>query len=95
MCAGVSSKLSVNSSNHSGRSRKRSSESRLSSLFLFLSWVFEGDPRQSPWASSSLRSRAGLVEDKSCDVDVHDELIQELDDNPGTARGTKLSILHQ
>ena len=37
MCAGadtsVSSKLSVNSSNHSGRSRKRSSESRLSSLY--------------------------------------------------------------
>ena len=39
MCAGagtsVSSRSSVNSFNHSGRCRKRSSESRLPSLFLF------------------------------------------------------------
>ena len=33
-CNSVSSRLSVNSSNHSGSCRKRSSESRLSSLFL-------------------------------------------------------------
>ena len=48
MCAGacnsVSSGLFVNSSIHSGRSRKPSSESRLPSLFSFLFWVSEGDP---------------------------------------------------
>ena len=38
----VSSRLSLNSSNHSGRSRKRSSVSRLPSLFLFSFWVFWG-----------------------------------------------------
>ena len=97
MCAGactsVSSGLSVNFSSHSGRSRKRSSASRLSSLFLFRFWVCEGDPHHSRGASSSLRSQAGFV-DKSCDVDVDDELLPELVDNPGTTRGTKLSVLH-
>ena len=43
MCAGagttVSSRFSVNSSNHSRGSRTRTTESRLSSLFLFLFWV--------------------------------------------------------
>ena len=73
----------------SGRSRKRSSESRLSTLFLCLS---EGDPHQSPGASPSLRSWAGLAEDKSCNVDVDDELLPELVENPGTTRGTKLSL---
>ena len=41
------------------------------------------DLLQFPEASSSLRSRAGLVEDKSCNVDVEDELPPELTDNPG------------
>ena len=99
MCAGAcnsaSSKLSVNSSNHSGRSRKQSSASRLPSLFLFLLSGFEGDPHHSRGAGPSLRSWAGLVEDKSGDVDVEDELLPELVDNPGTTRGTKLSVLHK
>ena len=46
MCAGactsVSSRLSVNSSNHSGRSRKGPSASRLSSVFLLLFCFFFG-----------------------------------------------------
>ena len=92
MCAGacnsVSSRLSVKASNHSGRSRKRSSESRLSHLFLCMFWVFEGGPHQSRAASSSLRSWAGLEEDNSCSVDVDGELLPELVDNPGTTRGT-------
>ena len=65
------------------------SESRLSSLFLFWVWPSEGHPHHSPGASPSLRSWAGLVEDKSCNVDVDDELPLELVDNPGTTRGTK------
>ena len=44
----VPSRLFVNSSNHSRRSCKRSSESRLPPLFLFLFWVLEGDPLQFP-----------------------------------------------
>ena len=41
----------------------------------------------------SLRSGAGLedVFDESCGGDVYDEL----DDNPGTTRGTKISVLHK
>ena len=41
-CTLVSSRLSVNCSGHSGRSRKRSPASRLSFLFWFVFWVFEG-----------------------------------------------------
>ena len=97
MCAGastsVSSRLSVNSSNHSGRSRKRSTESRLPSLFWFWFWVFGSGPRQCPGAKPSLRSWAELVEDESCNVDVEDDLLPELD-RPGTASGTKLSVVH-
>ena len=86
VCAGagtsVSSILSVNSSNHSGRSRKRSSEARLIFFFLFLFWVF-GDPLRFHVAGSSLRSDAGLedVLDESCGGDVEDELVPEVDDN--------------
>ena len=93
MCAGagtsVSSRFSVNSSNHSRRSRNRSSEARLLSLF-FLFWVSSGSC-QFPGAGSSLRSVAGLqdVLDESCGGDVEDELVPEFDDNPGTTRGTK------
>ena len=75
----VSFEVSVNSSDHSGRSRK------LPSLLFF----FFGSRGSSP----SLRSWAGLVEDKSCNVDVEDELPPELADSLGTTRGTKLSIL--
>ena len=86
--------LSVNSSNDSGRSRKRSSESRLP--FTFFGWVIGSVSRQFPGAGSSLRSVAGLesVLDESCGNDVEDELVPELDDNPGTTRDTKLSVLH-
>ena len=56
--------------------------------------VSEGVLHHSRGASPSLRSWAGLVEDKSCDVNVDDELLPELADNPGTPRGTKLSVLH-
>ena len=63
MCAGAhtskSSRLSVNSSNHSGRSRKRSSESRLPSLFfLFWVWVFWewSVPLSWSWSVTSLLS---------------------------------------
>ena len=31
--------------------------------------------------------------DESCDGDVEDEMLPELVDNPGTTRGTKLSVL--
>ena len=58
MCASAdtsgSSRFSVNSSNHSGRSRNRSSEARLLSLFLFMFLVFGGS-RQFPGVPSSLR----------------------------------------
>ena len=99
MCAGactsVSFKLSVNSSNHSGRSRKRSFESRLPSLFLFCFWVLACDPLQFPEACPSFRSWAGPVGDKSCNVNVEDELLPELDDSPETTRGTKVSVMQK
>ena len=91
MCAGasisVSSRFSVNSSNHSGRSRRRSFE---------FSESLAGFRDQFPGASSSLRSEAGLddvlvdVLDESCDGDVENEL-----ENPGTTIGTKFSVLHE
>ena len=85
----VSSRFSVNSSNHSGKSRNGSCDARLSSFFLFWFWVF-GESRKFPGAGSSLRSVAGLedVLDESCGGDVEDELVPEFDDNPRTARGS-------
>ena len=71
----------MNSSDHSGRSCRRSFE---------FSESLAGFRDQLPGASSSLRSEAGLhqvlvdVLDESCDGDVEDEL-----DNPGTTTGTK------
>ena len=55
-----------------------------------------GESRQFPGAGSPLRSAAGLEEvlDKSCDVDVEDELVPELDDNPVTTRGSKFSVFN-
>ena len=90
----VPSRLSVNSSNHSGRSRKRSFESRPPFLFSFWFWVVGGDPHQFPEAGPSLRSWDGVGEDNSCNVDVEDEMLPELADNPGTTSGTKLFVLH-
>ena len=56
---------------------------------LFVSRQFSG-------AGSSLRSVAGLedVLDESCGIGVEDELVPEMDGNPGTTRGTNLSVLH-
>ena len=65
-----------------------------SPMGIFLLWVFGGSHDQFPGAGSSLRSDAGLggalddVLDESCDGDVEDELVPELDDNPGTTTGT-------
>ena len=69
---------------NSGRSRKRSSEDPLLSLFWFLFWVFGGSRDEFPGPSSSLRSDAGLggvlddVLDESGGGDVEDELVPEL-----------------
>ena len=71
----VSSRLSVNPSNNSGRSRKWSSESPLPFLFLFWCRVIGSVSRQIPGAGSSRRSEAGPDEDKSCNVDVENELL--------------------
>ena len=38
---------------------------------------------------------SGLVNDESCKDDVEDELIPELEDTPGTTRGTKSSVVHK
>ena len=63
MCAGagtsVFSRLSVNSSNHSGLSRKRSSKARVMSFFWFM-FLVVGESRQFPGAGSSFRTGAGL-----------------------------------
>ena len=63
-------------------------------FLLFGFWVLGGS-RRFPDVSSSLLKRAGLEEvlDESCGDDVEDELAQELDDNPGTTTGTKVSVL--
>ena len=63
-------------------------------LFLFWFWVTGSVSRQFPGACSSQQSEAGPDEDGSCNVDVEDELVPELDDNPGTTRGTKVSVVH-
>ena len=62
------------------------------SLCLLLFGVF-GASHQFPGAGSSLRFDAGLEE--SCSDDVQDEQVPEFDDNPGTPRGTKFSVLHK
>ena len=83
----VSSRFSVNCSNHSERSRRRPLE---------FSESLAGFRDQFSVASSSLRSEPGLddvlvgVLDESCDGDVEDEL-----DNPGTTTGTKFYVLHK
>ena len=93
MCAAagisVSSGLSVNSSNHSGRSRKRSSASRLSSFFFVLVLRFF----LSVETCLSLRPVFELEEDKSGTDDVEDEAVPELVVNPAMTKGTKCSVL--
>ena len=70
---------------------KRSSASRLTSiLFFFFFWG--GMIRFT--LVELLRSWAGLVKDKYCNVDVDDALLPELVDDPGTTRRTKLTVLY-
>ena len=78
--------FSVNSSNHSGRSRQAVSRNLLFVLLFILVLGLERS-RQFPDASSSLRKRAGLEEvlDDPCGNDVEDELALELDDNLETS----------
>ena len=63
--------------------------------FEFGFWVFGCDPYQLSGASPSLRSWAGVVEDKSCTVDVEDEMLPKLADKLGRTSGTKLSVLQK
>ena len=98
MCAGastsVSSGFSVNSSNHSGISRKRSSDSRLRSLFLFWFWVLGGWSAPVSWSWSVTSLQGWTCWRQTCNVNVEDELLPEWADNPGTTSGTTLSVLH-
>ena len=89
----VSSRFSVKSSNHSGRSRKHCLFVVLFFLFCFL---VLGDLSRFPDISSSLREFAGFDEfDESCANDVEDELVLELDDNPATTTSTTFSVLNR
>ena len=69
--------------------------SRLSPSF-FLFWVLVVRLHHLRGAISSLRSNTGLERelDEFCGCDVEDESLPELEDNPGTTRGTKWSVLH-
>ena len=84
MCADagtfVSTRLSENSSNHSGRSRKRFPAACWLSSFLFWLWVL-GGLDLCPYTLSSVRKLAGIEKvDESCGNDVENELVLELDD---------------
>ena len=65
--------------------------------FYFLVFNFEKNRASFLVPGLSLRSGAGLedVLDESCDVDVEDEFVPELDDNPGKTIGTTFSVLHR
>ena len=67
-----------------------------SSFYFWFGLLGRSLSRQFPGAVSSLRSVAGpeAVLDESCGIDVEDELVPELEDTPGTTRGTKLSVFH-
>ena len=79
---------------HSGRSRKRSSEARLLSSLFQLEFFCES--RQFPGVGSSLHSGAGLghVRDESCGGYGEDELVPKFGDNPGTI-SRKFSVLQR
>ena len=59
--------------------------------------MFFCESHQCAGAGSSFRSVARLEHllDESCGGDAEDELVPEFDDNPGTARGTKFSVLQK
>ena len=82
MCAGagtsVSSRLSVNSSNLQEDLAIGRPNLDCHPSFYFCFWVLGDDPHHLRGARSSLRSWAGLVDDKSCNVDVDGELLPEL-----------------
>ena len=99
-----SSRFSVNSSNHSGKSRNRFPGTGTLSLFLFVSLVSVRFRNRFPDARMfvlSLRVVAGLDEessDVSCGNYVGDVLALELEepvDNPGTTTSTNFSVLHK
>ena len=58
--------------------------------FSFGFGFFASDPHQFHGNGPSLRSWAGLVEDKYCNVDVEDELLH----NREKTSGAKLFVLH-
>ena len=89
-CTSVSLRLSVNFSNRSGRSRKRSNLDCRPSFEMFV-LVFWGWSAPVSWCK--FVTWAGVV-DNFYNADVDDELLPELVENPGTTRGTKLSWLH-
>ena len=63
-----------------------------SSVLLFFLWVIRS--RFWNYFATSVFGWTCFVGHKSCNVDVEDGLLPELVDNPGTTRGTKLSVLH-
>ena len=63
----MSSRLSVNSSNHSGRSANGAPEFFLSSLFFYLCFVFLEGSHLFQGATSSLRSNTGPEDELEAD----------------------------
>ena len=82
----VSFIFSLNSSNHSGRSASGSFGSFLSLIFYLLFWNFGN-------GTSVLVALSAFFLNESCASDAEDELLSGLVDNPGTTRGTTLSVL--
>ena len=104
MCAGASSsvgsRISVKSSNQNRRSANGSSESFLSSQGSCSSLLVASSSRGSNTEPEDELDEALFPEtwcasgpNCSCGGAVQDELLPELTDNPGTTRGTKLSVL--
>ena len=82
----------MNSSNHSGRSRKRSPVAPLLTLFSFWFFVFLVNCAS---VLTLLRKLVRLEEvlDESRGNDAEDELAPELGDTPGTTARTTFSVL--
>ena len=94
-CNSVSSRLSVNSSNHSGRSANGSVDFSCHPSF-FLFWVLGVHLHHFRGAISLLRSDTGPEEelDESCGGDVEDEKLHNWWITLEPQKGTKLSVLH-
>ena len=105
MCAGactsVESRLSVKSCNQNGRSANGSFSSFLSLLrdscssFLVASSSLRSNTEPEDKLDAALFPETWCASgpNDSCGSVVEDELLPELTDNPGTTRGTKLSVL--